>query len=374
MQNYAQKKSLCKCVECGRYKAIRKGKRREKERFKCLTCGAQFEKGKDKEPKKITGLELLRDHLDKTSYRGLSQRYNLHKTGLCRLINDELRLLPTNYELTKKLMTQTKYSGRLIVDGKYIPIKEQAIINLPPEIASWLGQRNKIPRSRKRQKIRHGKTLIWGCDYLSHDILHQELGDGENSFVINDYFRKLKELQYPLISLTVDDKEEIPRAAIRYYPTVIIQLCIRHYARKIGRELGTGAIKIKINALEKRLNRLFLSESDYIPSSRPWSQKKAISLINEIMALRFKYELVLEVEKNILTAIMASSYKTAQDEIDYLLEMFWPGIFRKMKDQFDIGQINYHRHGAGGIYLAHFVGEVTKGVISVYLLDDALDV
>ena len=339
MQNYAQKKSLCKCLECGKYKAIRKGKKGGKERFKCLVCGAQFEKGKDKVKGKITALELLSNHLDKASYRDLSRKYSLSRTGLCKIINDELKLLPTNYELTKKLMPQLKYSGRLIIDGKYIPIKEKTCINLPPKIVSWVGKRNKIPRSKKRQNIRHGKTLIWGCDYLSHDILHQELGDGENSFVINDYFRKLKELGYPLISLTIDDKEEIPRVARRYYPYVIIQLCIRHYARKIGRELGTGAIKIRIGALEKKLDKVFVLNSECIPISRPWSQKTAIKLINEIMELRFKYELILDFEKIILRVIMAKSYREAQDETDYLLETFWPEVFKKMKGQFDLGQI-----------------------------------
>lgn len=336
---YAKKKNLCKCLICGKYKAIRKGKRRGKERFGCLSCGARFEKGNNKLRGKVTGLEVLADHLDRSSYRMLSREHGVSRTGLCKMINNELRSLQTNYELTKKLLNKLKYSGRLIVDGKYIPIKEKTNINLPPEIVSWVGKRNKIPRSRKRQNIRHGKTLIWGCDYLSHDILHQELGDGENSFVINDYFRKLKELRYPLISLTVDDKEEIPLAAKRHYPEVIIQLCTRHYARKIGRELGTGSIKLRIKSLEKRLDRLFCDDNEYIPTSRPWSQKTAARLINEIMELHFKYELILDFEKIILTVITAKDYKTAQNGIDYLLKTFWLQVFKKMRGQFDVGQI-----------------------------------
>jgi len=255
------------------------------------------------------------------------------------MANNELRCLQTNYELTEKLIDKLKYSGRLIVDGKYIPIKEKTSINLPPEIVSWRGKRNKIPRSLKRQNGKRGKTLIWGCDYLSHDILHQELGDGENGFVGNDYFRRLKELKYPLVSLTVDDKEEIPRAARRHYPEVIIQLCIRHYARKIGRELGTGLIRIRIKALEKRLDKLFCNDSEYIPISRPWSQKTAIRLLNETIELQFKYELILDFEKIILAIINAKDYRTAENEMDYLLKIFWPQVFRKMRGQFEIGQI-----------------------------------
>jgi len=210
-QNYAQKKVLHKCLKCGKYKAISKGERRGKKRFLCLVCGARYEKNY-RQNKKIAGLEILADHLDRTSYRMLSRQYGIGRTKLCEIVNTELKNLPANYELTEKLIDQLKYSGRLVVDGKYIPVKEMANINLPPEVISWIGKRNKIPRSKKRQRAKRGKTLIWGCDYLSHDILHQELGDGENGLVTNDYLRKLKELKYPLISLTVDDKEEIFRA------------------------------------------------------------------------------------------------------------------------------------------------------------------
>lgn len=339
MRNYAQKKNLCKCLECEKYKAIRKGSRKGKERFLCLACGARFEKDNNKNKTEVVGLEILADHLNRSSYRMLSRKYDIGRTKACELVNDELKVLPANYELTKKLIDISKYSGKLVADGKYIPIKEKANLNLPPEIMSWVGKRNKIPRSAKRQTGKRGKTMIWGCDYESHDIPHFELGDGENYIVINDYFRKLKELGYPLLSVTVDDKEEIPRMAKRYYPEVIIQLCTHHYSRKIGRELVTGAIKVKIKSLEKRLDRLFVLDDEYIPTSRVWSQKMAVRLINEIMELTFKYELILDFEKMIGGIINAKDYGTAQNEMKYLLDIFWPQVFRKMRGQFEKEQI-----------------------------------
>ena len=337
-ENYAQKKVLHKCLKCGKYKAIKKGKRRNKERFFCLACGFRF--GRSGRPEKIINRrEILNNHLDRSSYRMLSRQYDISRTKICELVNDELDSFPANHELTEKLIGKLKYSGQLIVDGKYIPIKETTSINLPPEIISWIGKRNKIPRSKKRQRVKRGKTLIWGCDYLSHDILHQELGDGENGLAANNYFRKLKELEYPLVSLTVDDKEELFRSAKRYYPQVIIQLCTRHYSRKIGRELGTGAIRIKIKALEKKLDKLFAAESEYIPTSRPWSQKTAVNLINRIMKLTFEYELILDFENIISAAINAKDYETAEKEINYLTKIFWPRVSRKMRGQFEAGQI-----------------------------------
>lgn len=338
MQNYAQKKNLCKCVECKKYKAIRKGKRRGKERFFCLVCGVRFEK-KDKQDKTIDSRQILADHLNRNSYRMLSQKYDIGRTRVCGLVNDELKVLPKNWELTKKLIDPSKYSGKLVVDGKYIPIKEKTSLNLPLELRPWLGKRNKIPRSAKRQSGKRGKTMIWGIDYESHDLPHYELGDGENCLVINDYFRKLKELEYPLIVLIIDDKAELKGPAKRYYPNVIIQLCTRHYNSKIGRELKTNSIKAKIRSLERKLDKLFILDSDYIPSSRKWSQRMAIKLINEIMELSFRNELILDFEKIVLSIINAKDYETAQIETKYLLEIFWPQMSRQMRRQLAKDQI-----------------------------------
>lgn len=330
---------MCRCPECEKYKAIRKGKRRGKERFLCLNCGTRFESGALQNGNKIDGLKISADHLDRASYRMLSLKYGIGRNKICELVNNELNNLPASWELTVRLVNPLNYSGYLIVDGKYIPIKEQTNINWPEEIIPLRGKRNKIPRSKKRQSVRHGKTLIWGLDYLSHDIPHLELGDGENCFVIGSYFKKLKEMGYPLISLTVDDKEEITRVAKRYYPEAIIQLCTRHYACKIGRELSTGAIKIRIKSLEKRIDNLFVENSSCIPISRPWSQKTVVSLINQLLGLQFKYELVLDFEKIILATINAKDYKTAEYEIKYLLEIFWPRVFKRMRNEFDGDQI-----------------------------------
>ena len=339
MPKYAQKKNLCKCLECGKYKAIRKGLRKGKERFWCLACDARFEKNNQKNKTKIVSLDIVVDHLNRNSYRMLSRKYNISRTKACELVNEELKALPVNCEFTNKLVEVSNYSGKLVIDGKYVPVKEKTSLNLPLEIMSWAGKRNKIPRSAKRQGGKRGKTMIWGCDYESHDLPHYELGDGENYIVINDYFSKLKELNYPLISLTVDDKEGIPRIAKKYYPEAIIQLCTHHYSRKIGRELITGAIKIKIKSLEKKLDGLFYEDNEYIPTSRAWSQKMALSFVNEILELTFKYELILDFEKMIEGIINAKDYETAQTETNYLLEIFWPQIFRKMREQFDLGQI-----------------------------------
>jgi transposase-like protein len=339
---YAKKKSLCKCLKCEKYKAIRKGKRRGKERFKCLACGYYFQRGKTKK-EKIDKQIVLADHLERASYRILSSRYGKSKNELYKLVENELKNIPDNYEITKKFRDKLEYLGRLIVDGKYVPIKENEDINPLPIINIITGKRKRalIPRSAKRARVRKGKTLIWGCEYDSHDIPHFELGDSENGIVLNDYFRKLKILKYPLISLTTDDKDEIARAARRHYPEAIVQLCIRHYLRKITRELGIGAIKMKIKSLEKKVDKLF-GEDDkntYLPTTRYWTIKTAKQLINQILDISFNYELSLEFEASIIKIITAHDYTEANKMSDELLNDFWPKMKGSMKSQFDLNQI-----------------------------------
>lgn len=281
--------------------------------------------------------------MERASYRILSARYSKSKNELYKVIEGQLQSLPDNYELTDKFKAKLKYLGRLVVDGKYIPIKERRDIHPLPLIDLSTGRRRKtlIPRSAKRIKVRRGKTLIWGCEYLSHDIPHFELGDSENSFVLNDYFKGLRDLNYPLISLTTDDKDEIARAARRYYPQVIVQLCIRHYLRKIKKELGIGAIKIKIKSLEKKLDQLFGRDENntYLPPTRAWTLKTANKLVNKILDISFNYELPLEFESRIIEIICSRNYQEANKMTDDLLKTFWPKMRFMMKSQFEISQI-----------------------------------
>lgn len=219
------------------------------------------------------------------SYRQIERRTGVPKKKLCRIVNSQISGLPNNFSITKSLIKKLDYSGNHVVDGKYIPVKEIVLDD----------ETGKIPRSKKRRKVVRGKVLIWGADYSSHDIPNFELGNSENCFVFDNYFRRLKEVNYKMLSLTLDDKKEIARAAKRHYPECVMQLCTKHYIAKINRVLKIANIKIKIRSKEKQLDKLFASDdSDYIPTSRFYSMRQAIKLINEIAELEFKYELLLD--------------------------------------------------------------------------------
>lgn len=180
---------------------------------------------------------------------------------------------------------------------------------------------------------------MWGIDYTTHDIPHFEFGESENGSVLNDYFIKLKFIKFPLISLIVDDKREIKTAVKRHYPDCIIQLCTKHYLSKISRKLKIDYIKIKIRAREKQIDQLFDNtiKNDYLPYTRPWSIKRITKLINEVLELIFKYEILLDFQKNIKSIIYAEDYQTAIYRIKSLENYFIPRVLDKnrMKNKFN---------------------------------------
>lgn len=145
-------------------------------------------------------------------------------------------------------------------------------------------------------------------------------------------------IDYPLISLTVDDKKEIIRAVKRYFPKVVIQLCIRHYLQKVSREIGIGHIKRKIKSLEKRIDKLFTYDDDYIPSTQNWSIKQISKLNNEITELERKYELLIDFQNIVASIVCASDYNTALYRTESLEKYFWPRRF-DMREQFPNEQI-----------------------------------
>ena len=303
------------------------------QRFKCLNCNQWFVKS-DKSAKEkysagaaLSPQNILIDHLDGISYRRMENRRKIDKKKLCNTVNEEIAKLANNLEITKYFFKQLNYSGNLVVDGKYIPVKEDIEIYLP------FPGKGKIPKSKKRRKALRGKVAIWGTDYSTHDILHYEFGDSENCFVLNNYFLQLKNIGYQLKSVTADDKKEIIQAAKRYYPNCVPQLCVRHYMAKISRILAIGNIKIQINAKEKQIDALFDGSGAYLPPTRYWSIGRAVKLANEIAEQEFKYELLLDFQDIIESILFAENYKIAQYRTGSLEKYFWPKKF-KMREMY----------------------------------------
>lgn len=161
------------------------------------------------------------------------------------------------------------------MDAKFIPVKDYVI-----EKPSF------VPRSRKRQKIFRGLTHISGCDYTTHDIPLACMAKTEEFWAYDIYFQQLKYLDYPLRSLTCDDKESIRKACLQHFPDAKIQLCIRHYSEEISRKLKIRSIERTVQSLEKKLLSL---KDDYLYVTRPEAQQRAVQLLNHVADLEHRY-------------------------------------------------------------------------------------
>lgn len=96
-----------------------------------------------------------------------------------------------------------------MVDGKYVAVK---------------GYEEKIP-------------FIYGMDYVTHDMPICLLATAESFQVMVQFFTKLKNMNYPLRSVTCDENDAIRMAAQYVFPGCIVQICHVHFLENIRRTL-----------------------------------------------------------------------------------------------------------------------------------------
>jgi hypothetical protein len=116
--------------------------------------------------------------------------------------------LPHCADITRKYCG--RYSGILLVDGKFVKVK---------------GWESKIP-------------VIYGIDFLTHDIPTFLFTVGENFVSFVKFFTSLRLLNYPLRSLVSDENLNIPNACRKIYPKMCWQLCTNHLKENIRASLG----------------------------------------------------------------------------------------------------------------------------------------
>ncbi len=155
---------------------------------------------------------MLNDHLEGFSFRALAQKYNISVGNAYNKCFSALNDLPHCADLTRKYCS--KYSGILVVDGKFIRVK---------------GYDRKIP-------------FIYGIDYHTHDIPTYLLSTAENSASLIKFFTSLRLLNYPLQYLVSDDNLNIPNACREIYPSMYWQLCTNHFKENIRRSLEVRTI------------------------------------------------------------------------------------------------------------------------------------
>jgi transposase-like protein len=120
-------------------------------------------------------------------------------------VEQELSLFPDNTWLTKEVSDSARWSRIFVVDGKFVKVK---------------GFKQKIP-------------LIWGLDYLSHDIPAAILSPTESEAAFSQLFAKLKTIGYTPRVAVCDDRAPLKTALLKVFPYAKLQLCHTHYLENI---------------------------------------------------------------------------------------------------------------------------------------------
>lgn len=141
-----------------------------------------------------------------------------------------------------------RFCGILIVDGKFVKVR---------------GYEQKIP-------------LLWGIDYLTHDIPVFELTVSESYECWLKYFGYLKSIYYPMVILVCDDNENIKQAARYMFPKVIVQTCQNHFLENIRKDLQVRTEEKYKPFVDDLKNELFSRKIN-----RPDFEKRAFKLFKK---------------------------------------------------------------------------------------------
>lgn len=190
--------------------------------------------------------KLLLDHLSGVSFRSLEEKYGLDHTTAYRHCLRRLKELPHCADVTREYCD--RFSGLLLVDGKYISVK---------------GYDRKIP-------------VLYGIDYLTHDIPTYIFSISENYQTCRAFFSSLRLLNYPLQGIVSDDNQNIYQAGLSIYPKAITQLCLNHYKQ---------SLRLGLNINTDPTYRPFMKEIEYL-FERKRAMPEFIRLAGKVM---FRY-------------------------------------------------------------------------------------
>lgn len=149
-------------------------------------------------------------HLSGLSFRAIGNQQGISGSSVFRANDRAISRLPHCADVTRQYCN--RFSGILLVDGKYVKVK---------------GYDRKIP-------------VVYGIDYLTHDIPTYIFSLAENYQTCLSLFNTLRLLNYPLKAIVCDDNINFFQACLKVYPQAIIQLCQNHYKQSLRLALGLG--------------------------------------------------------------------------------------------------------------------------------------
>lgn len=228
--------------------------------------------------------ELLKKHLNRNSYRIIQTEVGINKETACNVVNQVASELISSNHLTRLFGLQD-YSGTILIDGKYNPVKETAGKAGP----------GLVPRSAKRGSTKKGLVTIACMDYFTHDVPVYGICLSENSWDIEQIFLELKAIGYPLKVIVCDESMgQIAQVAKKVFPDVIIQICLTHYSKAIERTFVCNSAKRTYKALQRQLDSL--GESPLI-ATRHHDREKARNLTNQMAKLEYEYGYLWRVQE-----------------------------------------------------------------------------
>jgi transposase-like protein len=166
----------------------------------CKVCGKWFQINRKEKPDTTS---ILFSHLAGESFRSLADKYGFSHPTAFRRYHESVQSLLHCVDITRQYCN--RFCGILLVDGKYVAVK---------------GYDRKIP-------------VVYGIDYLTHDIPHYVLSVAENYPTCHSFFTSLRLANYPLQAIVSDDNINIYQAGTSVYPKAITQLCQNHYKEGI---------------------------------------------------------------------------------------------------------------------------------------------
>lgn len=189
-----------KCPYCSQTASIRKGVRRGYIKCVCKSCGSWYQLRRKRRNRHGS---LLLSHIYGISFRSLGVQYGINPSTAYRRCLRVLESLPHCADVTRTYCS--RFCGILLVDGKYIAVK---------------GHDRKIP-------------VLYGVDYLTHDIPHYLFSPAENYQTCVTFFQSLRLANYPLQAVVCDDNINIYQACTQVYPAAVTQLCQNHYKQSL---------------------------------------------------------------------------------------------------------------------------------------------
>lgn len=203
--------------------------------------------------------------------------------------------MPHNNEITKRHCS--RFCGIVIVDGKFVKVR---------------GFEKKIP-------------LLWGIDYLTHDIPIFVLTPSESYESWLKYFGYLKSINYPMKIVICDDNENIKLAAKYIFPNVIVQTCQNHFLENIRKDLQVRTEEKYKPFVDDLNNELF-----YQKITRPDFEKKAFKLFKKYQADSIALHYIIRIQKYIQELTNASLIKHAPRTTN-LMELYNSHLEARLK-------------------------------------------